>query len=47
MLGVAPALDQLPDAIRIVGLVCQHDGAWTKMIEQRVGDLSIIRLSGC
>jgi hypothetical protein len=41
------ALDQFPDAIRIVGLVCQHDGARTKVIEQRVGDLPVMRLSGC
>jgi hypothetical protein len=39
------ALDQLPDAIRIIGLVCQHDGAWAKVVEQRGGNLPVTRLS--
>jgi hypothetical protein len=39
-------LDQLPDATGSVRLVCQHDGAWVKVVEQRVGDLSVVRLPG-
>jgi hypothetical protein len=40
-------LDQLPYAIYIVGLVCQHDGVRAKVVEQRVDDLPVMRLSGC
>ena len=39
-------LDQLADAVGVVGLVGQHDGARTKMVEQRVGDLPVMRLPG-
>ena len=40
----AMLLDQLADAVSIVGLVGQHDSARAEMIEQRVGDLPIVRL---
>ena len=39
-------LDQLADAVGVVGLVGQHDGAWTKTVEQPVGDLPVMRLPG-
>jgi hypothetical protein len=37
-------LDQFADAVGVVGLVGQHEGAWTKTVEQRVGDLPVMRL---
>ena len=37
-------LDQLADAIGIVGFVRQHDGARAEMVEQRIGDLPVVRL---
>jgi hypothetical protein len=40
----ALVLDQRPEAIGIVGLVCQRDGAWAKVVGQRVGDLPVMRL---
>ena len=39
-------LDQFADAIGIISLVCQHDGVWAEMVEQRVGDLPVMRLPG-
>jgi len=39
-------LDQFADAAGVVGLVCQHDGARAEMVEQRVGDLPVMRLPG-
>lgn len=41
----APVLDQLADAVSVVGLVGQHDGARAKLVEQRVGDLPVMRLT--
>lgn len=38
-------LDQLTDAIGIIGLVRQHNGAQAEMIEQAVGDLAVMRLA--
>ena len=38
-------LDQLADAVGIIGLVRQHDGARAEMVEQRVGDLPVVGLS--
>src|SRR5262249_39082979 len=32
-------LDQVTDAVGIIGLVRQHDGARAEVVEQRVGDL--------
>ena len=40
-------LDELADAVGIIGLVRQHDGAWAEMVEQTVSDLTIVRLPGC
>ena len=37
-------LDQFADAVSVVGLVRQYDGVGAEMIEQRVGDLPIVRL---
>lgn len=37
-------LDQVADAIGIVGLVRQHDGARAETIEQLIGDLPVVRL---
>ena len=45
--GGSLRLDQLTDAVRVICLVRQHDGAWAEMVEQRVGDLSVMRLPGC
>lgn len=42
----ALVLDQLADAVGVVGLVGQHDAARAEMIEQRVGDLAVVRLPG-
>ena len=42
----ALVLDQLADAIGVISLVREHDGARAEMIEQRVGNLSIMRLPG-
>jgi hypothetical protein len=39
-------VDQLADAIGVVGFVGQYDGAGAKAIEQRVGDLPVVRLPG-
>ncbi len=36
-------LDEVADSVGIVGLVRQHDGA--EMVEQRIGDLRVVRLS--
>ena len=45
MLGVAPwSWTSIADAIGGVGLVDQHDGARAKVVEQRVGDLPVVRL---
>ena len=37
-------LDQRTDAVGVVGLVGQNDGAWAEMIKQRVGDLPVMCL---
>ena len=37
-------LDQLADAVCIIGLVGQHDGARAEMGEERAGDLPVMRL---
>ena len=42
----ALVLDQLADAVSVVGLVRQHDGARAEMVEQRVCDLAVMRLPG-
>ncbi len=42
--GGALILDQVSDAVSIIGLVGQHDGAWAEMIEQAIGDLTVVRL---
>ena len=34
------------DAVGIISLVRQHDGARAEMVEQRVGDLPLMRLPG-
>src|SRR3546814_11657183 len=39
-------LDQLTDAVGVVGLVGQHDGARAAVVEQRVGDPAVVRLPG-
>lgn len=39
-------LDQLADAVGVVGLVGQHDGARAEAVKQRVGDLPVVRLPG-
>jgi hypothetical protein len=39
-------LDQIADAVCVVSLVRQHEGARAEVVEQRVGDLPIMRLSG-
>ena len=46
-LGRALVLDQFADAVGVVGLVRQHDGARAEMVEQRVGDLPVMRLPCC
>ena len=38
-------LDQCADAISIVCLVCENDRMRSKMVEQFVGDLTIVRLT--
>ena len=38
--------DQRADAVRVIGLVSQHDGARGEAIEQGVGDLAVMRLAG-
>jgi hypothetical protein len=46
MLGVAPwSLDQRADAVGVVGLVGQHDGAWAEVIQQAICDLAVVCLS--
>jgi hypothetical protein len=40
----ALVLDQLADAIGVVGLIRQHDGSRDEMVEQRVGDLPVMHL---
>lgn len=40
-------LYQFADAVGIIGLVRQHDGARAKMIEQRVRNLSVVCLPSC
>lgn len=42
----ALTLDQLTDAVGVIGLICQNNGVRTKVVEQRVGDLAIMRLPG-
>jgi hypothetical protein len=37
-------LDQLADAVRVVGLVGQHDGARAEVVEQRIRYLPVMRL---
>ena len=45
MLGVAPcSWISFADAVGVIGLVRQHDGARAEMIEQRIGDLPVMRL---
>lgn len=39
-------LDQLADAIGVIGFVGEHDRARAKLVEQGVGDLSVVRLPG-
>jgi hypothetical protein len=39
-------LDQLADTVGVVGLIGQHNGARTQMVEQGVCELPIMRLSG-
>ena len=39
-------LDQFTDAVSVVSLVGQHDGMRAEVVEQRVGDLSVVRLPG-
>jgi hypothetical protein len=39
-------LDQLPDAIRSVGLIRQHDCASVEAVEQGIDDLPVVSLSG-
>lgn len=41
----ALVLDQRADAVGVIGLVRQHDGARAEMLEQRIGDLPIVGLS--
>lgn len=38
-------LDQLADAVGVISLVSQHYGARAEVVEQRVGDLPVMRLS--
>lgn len=38
-------LDQFADAIGIIGLVGEDDGARAEVVEQRVGDPTVMRLS--
>ena len=39
-------LDQFADAVGVVGLVGQHDGARAEVVKQLVGDLPVVRLPG-
>ena len=39
-------LDQFADAVGVVGLVGQHDGARPKVVKQLVCDLPVVRLPG-
>ncbi len=41
----ALVLDQRADAVGVVGLVGQYDGARAEAVQQRVGDLPVMRLS--
>lgn len=38
-------LDQFADAVGVISLVSQHDGARAEVVEQRVRDLPVMRLS--
>ena len=38
-------LDQRADAISVIGFVGQKDRVWAEMVEQRVSDLPVMRLS--
>ena len=40
----ALVLDQFTDAVGVIVLVREHDGRRAEMIEQRVGDLPVMRL---
>lgn len=40
----ALVLDQLTNAIGVVSLIGEHDGVRAEMVEQRVGDLPVMRL---
>ena len=42
----APLLEQFADAVGVVSLIGQHDGARPEMVEQRICDLPVMRLSG-
>jgi hypothetical protein len=42
----ALVLDQLADAVSVVGLVGQYDGPRAQMVEERIGDLAVMRLPG-
>jgi hypothetical protein len=44
--GGALVLDEFADAVGVIGLVGQHDGARAEMIEQVICDLPVMRLSG-
>lgn len=39
-------LDHFADSVGVVGLVGQHDGARTKVVEQLIGDLPVVGLPG-
>ena len=39
-------LDQLADSVGVACLVSEHGGARPEMVEQRVGDLTVVRLPG-
>ena len=41
----ALVLDQLADAVAVIGLVRQYDGARAEVIEQAIGDLPVVGLS--
>ncbi len=43
--GCALVLDQRPDAVGIIGLVGEQDGARTEMVEQAICNLSVMRLA--
>ena len=38
-------LDQVADAVGVIGLVAEHDGAWGKAIEEGEGSRRIMRLA--